>query len=80
MKIFYRPSHIVDRASIYFKLDGKELSIMRIPHTMVLTEEMFSHMEDFTEVGSDEFLSLVDQHASPESILRFGEEYARYFI
>jgi hypothetical protein len=81
MKVYCRPSHIVDTHINFFCLEGAELSIRRfyIPMTMILNEEAFVEMNGFEEVTPEEFDRLAQIYASIESVEKFEKEYSRLY-
>jgi len=80
MKVYCRPTHIVDINIVFFVLDEDKLSIDRIPvAATMINSNVLNHLDGFKEVSPEEFTTLCLKHVSKENIEKFKYEYSQLF-
>ena len=76
-KVYYYPTHILDLMLVVYRLDGTVLTLERIKFNTVQDPSPgFSEsLAGFEEVDKEEFLLLIAEQASEESVKAFTERY-----
>jgi len=81
MKVYCRPI-VLDLQLPIAKLDGDQLSLVRVPIQVLLTGDnsaMLKEVDGFQEVSPEEFSRLAVKHASDESLRNFRKEFEKAY-
>lgn len=76
-KVYYYPTHLLDLMLVVYKLDETVLTLERFTLNTIAHPNpgMLDSLNGFEEVYREEFLSLIAEQASEESVKAFTERY-----